>query len=632
MQRLYYFFIIFFTVNQLSVVAQSSHFSASDLWLSSSESSREQNSSESDTAKIALFNFNPVLNPDNTEEVYKNILDEYFSLFAVFKTNGAADENVFKLSTRKHAIEVTSTFVDKGESIQFDKSNPSHGVILSYASKMRKYSRKNSLSFKDFYKRIVQDPVNNQLVEVLYFPRILNQTERSKIETYLSIKYGISLIGDKNYITSQNDTIWSYKKNKEFIHNITGIGKDAVHALNQKQSKNVLDDGLVIGFETIEKTNLQNNTVLSDGSFLLWGDNNGAVQFSNNLENTIQKMERIWKVQTSEKEGASKQKLQFQLDVEKMGLNIDSMDDPSNMLWLAVQDQYEDSFDFDSAMVFKQTSFENGVITFSDIPWEVMNEKSKYFTFFAAPAFFAKAVMANDHCLNKETTETQLDFTGGQAPYSIEVASLNQVITYETEDSQYTLDLDDGDFAITITDDLGQLFSTTVRIEKDEKPTVLLAPTWELDVNGQVRVIPTIKGDEKSSLEYTWHEGEKVLATGLQHTFRSEGHYEFMVKNTKGCETRFPIEVTRNALSSIGDAALFPNPVAINESFQLNLQLEQPSKVIIRIFNANGQLINTDKLSTTQVVNYQSALQSSGTYFVSVQTAQVSKTFKLLVK
>lgn len=630
--RRFYCTLAFVGLSHFCLFGQSTSFGSSELWLSGSDAARHVDHPGNDTTQVSMFNFNPIVDIESSEAVYKNLLDEYFSVFAVFKTNGAADEQVFKLATRKHKIKVTSAFVDQDEGISFDKSDPSQGVILSYMTKMEDYSRKNSLSFKDFYKRIAKDPIHNQLVEVLYFPKILNPTERAKVESYLSIKYGISLLGEKNYITSQRDTIWSYKKNKDFTHNITGIGRDDGHALNQKQSGNVLKDGLTIGFETITTSNKSNEVELADGTFLVWGDTNGSVQLKSNTENDLLVMDRLWKVQTSEQEGVSQQKLAFQLDTQAMGITLGTSKEAANIVWLAVQDHYDEAFDFKTATVYPQTTNENEIITFSDIPWEIVNEKSGYFTFFSGPAFFAQAQVTNNQCLQTETSKIELDFIGGQSPFEIETVSSNETKSFSTEETKFLFDLAPGEYSLIITDVLGQVFETSIQVEKEEKPMVKLAPIWQLNTNGQVRVLPSITAIDKANLQYAWYEGETILSTTQQHTFRSEGQYELEVTTSNGCQTRFPVEVTRDALSSQGDSALFPNPVDINQPFRLSLHLERPSEVTIRIFNASGQLINTDKLATTQDVNYQSALSSSGTYFISVQTKAVSTTFKLLVK
>ncbi|OUR97634.1 hypothetical protein A9Q86_15590 [Flavobacteriales bacterium 33_180_T64] len=625
-------FAIYFICLEVTYGQQTVGFSENKLWLRG-DSIIQQNSENRTRNKEVLYNYNPVVDIMKEKAVYKNLLDEYFSIFTVFKTNDNSEENVFKLSTRKNKIKVTSTFIDKDEGLEYDKSDPNNGMILSYMTRMKHFSKKNSLSFKDFYKRINEDPENNQLVEVLYFPKILNLLERSKVESYLSIKYGISLIGKKSYITSQNDTIWSYKKNKEFTHNVTGIGRDDEHKLDQKQSGNALNDGLIIGFDTIETSNTKNKTKVSNGFFLVWGNNNAGTELLNNANDTFRKMERVWKVQTSNGlEDLNQQSIELHVNLKDMEMKLPAPGDTPFKLWLAVQDNYKGSFDFETAIIYPSVNTETGIMVFKDIPWEITDKEFRYFTFFAAPAFFAQTKVTATNCVNTTSSLVELKLEGGQAPFNIETTSENGITIHETNDAHFNLNLEAGTHNIIITDALNQVFETSVKLDVQNTPVVEIAPVWQLDANGQVHVLPYVTAHKNLDLTYAWYDSTTKLATTQQFVFRSKGNYEFVVITANGCETRFPIEVIGNNAFDNGSSELFPNPVEINQSFTLSMNLKQPSKVIIRIFNINGQLVASEQLLNRQQITYQNKLSNSGIYFVSVETAQTSRTFKLLVK
>lgn len=97
--------------------------------------------------------------------------------------------------------------------------------------------------------------------EILVFDTNLSTTDKQKVETYLSIKYGITIndISEKNYISSGNEIVWDSKKNKNYNFRITGIGRDELFGLYQKQSQNSEDDHLVISLGQVKATNKQNN-------------------------------------------------------------------------------------------------------------------------------------------------------------------------------------------------------------------------------------------------------------------------------------------------------------------------------------------------------------------------------------
>lgn len=167
---------------------------------------------------------------------------------------------------------------------------------------------------------------NARIVEILTFSSRLDATERAKVETYLAIKYGITLGingTSQNYVDSNNTTIWDVTANIGYNYDITGIGRDDDSELNQKQSKSVNTeyDGtgesrglLTIGLTDIYNTNNQNistnSTTFNNREYLVWGNNNGNLDNAPNVVNvnmsagiaglntwvTFTGMERVWKV------------------------------------------------------------------------------------------------------------------------------------------------------------------------------------------------------------------------------------------------------------------------------------------------------------------------------------------------
>jgi len=110
--------------------------------------------------------------------------------------------------------------------------------------------------------------------------------ERNRIQSYLAIKYGITLGVNgtsQDYVNSDGTKIWNQAANSGYSYNITGIGRDDKSELNQKQSRSVNNatDGLgpiegivTIGLSNIYDTNnLNTNSFPLDKQFLVWGDN-----------------------------------------------------------------------------------------------------------------------------------------------------------------------------------------------------------------------------------------------------------------------------------------------------------------------------------------------------------------------
>lgn len=151
--------------------------------------------------------------------------------------------------------------------------------------------------------------------------------ERNRIQSYLAIKYGITLGVNgtsQDYVDSDGTVIWDQSANVGYNYDIAGIGRDDASGLIQKQSRsvnNAFDGGyraqgiLTMGLTDIYDTNNQNiannSTTFTNKQFLTWGNNGAdldlaAAEVSVNMSAGISPsldtpvsfvaMQRIWKV------------------------------------------------------------------------------------------------------------------------------------------------------------------------------------------------------------------------------------------------------------------------------------------------------------------------------------------------
>lgn len=153
------------------------------------------------------------------------------------------------------------------------------------------------------------------LQEVIWYKRSLDATERKQVETYLSLKHGITLGGNAgtgaayNYLNSSSTTIWNKVSNAGFNNDIAGIGRDDASRLDQKQSTNATGASAVsVALGSIAASNLANaNTFTQDRSYLIWGHDAGATNtvFNdaacfNQLPAGVQaRIQRRWKTQVT---------------------------------------------------------------------------------------------------------------------------------------------------------------------------------------------------------------------------------------------------------------------------------------------------------------------------------------------
>ncbi|MBE2208750.1 MAG: DUF11 domain-containing protein, partial [Saprospiraceae bacterium] len=111
----------------------------------------------------------------------------------------------------------------------------------------------------------VNDRMGGSIGEVIAYTSLLSDADRNKVDSYLAVKYGITLsqATATNYTRSDGTIIWDATANGVYKNNIFGVGKDSVTCLNQTQSESV----------NTNRLRLDNPFSLGNGDFLLVSDN-----------------------------------------------------------------------------------------------------------------------------------------------------------------------------------------------------------------------------------------------------------------------------------------------------------------------------------------------------------------------
>ncbi|WP_042722624.1 hypothetical protein, partial [Flavobacterium sp. B17] len=143
--------------------------------------------------------------------------------------------------------------------------------------------------------------------EIIAYTSLLVPADQQRVNSYLGIKYGITLDQSinptgQNYLSSNSSVIWNASAdNNAYNNNIAGIGRDDASALLQKQSQSVnTGSQLIVGLSTVVATNAANTGTLNNLQFLMWGDNNAAntTPFTAISGYNI-RLSRVWRVQNT---------------------------------------------------------------------------------------------------------------------------------------------------------------------------------------------------------------------------------------------------------------------------------------------------------------------------------------------
>ncbi|MBX2946174.1 MAG: T9SS type A sorting domain-containing protein [Cyclobacteriaceae bacterium] len=136
--------------------------------------------------------------------------------------------------------------------------------------------------------------LDGDIAEFIFYTRSLTTGERNRIDSYLAIKYGITLNQTTltNYTASNGTTVYpATSTHSGYVNNIAGIGRDNVSRLLQTNSQSANPNSMV---------RIQNPSNLDNLEFLMWGSNNGSLTAPNSIDvdGALVKvrLSRVWKI------------------------------------------------------------------------------------------------------------------------------------------------------------------------------------------------------------------------------------------------------------------------------------------------------------------------------------------------
>ncbi|MGW8122493.1 beta strand repeat-containing protein [Roseivirga echinicomitans] len=280
------------------------------------------------------INFNPAINisdPSSTNASYMktsggNNVSEDFSLIAVFETGqaggstinfedaptiigagvsgssadyglGISEGRVHMNAANNSTLNVRSTsgpvynnfepFIATGTrrrlasagSIQLYINSANVGSGTSTTTSL---SNPTSFGIGNHHNPNVASQFNGRIAEVLVFADDLTDNERQRVESYLAVKYGITRnaggTSTEDYLSSAGTITWDWSEQPVYNNDIAGIGRDDDSCFQQWKSKSENDDAIV----TMEMA----GTFPTDNSFLIWGNDNVAMEGTREDGNT----------------------------------------------------------------------------------------------------------------------------------------------------------------------------------------------------------------------------------------------------------------------------------------------------------------------------------------------------------
>ena len=310
-----------------------------------------------------------------------------------------------------------------------------------------------------------QAPFDGDIAEIIIHSGALSAPDVNKINSYLAIKYGITLdqTTPQNYVNSAGTVLWNGSNNSVYKNNITGIGRDDNSALNQKQSKSVNTATALVTVgngNTIDVSNAANvNNFSTNNSFLIFGDNAGAMAWQiTGAPIGRERLTREWRVQETGTVGS----LKIQIPDNSSTLTTKLPAEGTAVYLLMDADGDFSSGATEIAMTLNGTNWEANV----DLT------DGQYFTIATSCTFSLTGTPVNvTTCFGASTGSINITASGGIAPYTYDWADIAGISNVEDRSAlaagTYTVSVTDANncqavSSFTITQPTALSLSTTV--------------------------------------------------------------------------------------------------------------------------------------------------------------------------
>jgi len=423
-------------------------------------------------------------------------------------------------------------------------------------------------------------PGEVKIGEILYFDGVHSTTDRTRVSTYLAIKYGTLLdntgggiAGD--YLATDGTNIWDADLYPVYHNNVIGIGRDTDEELEQKQS-HTADDTTRIYLNTLQTTNETNTGSFTENvSYVLMGHDLGLMYatVASNAELPIgltgcalySRLEREWKVTKTNMVDDFSWDIKLSIgaiptlvDVSHLRLLVDTDDDFSNGGTTCF-------YNGDGTGII--ISYANSTITISGI--------------------------SNTHLPNDMTR-------------FMTIASINVATPLPIKLANFEVDCENGTSTLNWTT-VSEQNNAYFTIEKGSDALHFEPIT---NVNGA--------GNSSTSINYTWKDDNPIHGLVYYRLKQTDfnGDFKYLGIKTVDCENST-------------DITIYPNP--FNSSFTVHLSKHTLYPTSIEIMDYLGRAVYSRKFAETNAIEI--TLDNTvppGYYFIKVSNKSFETTERLV--
>lgn len=522
-----------------------------------------------DTLKSELNTHQQLKLGEKTNWYTKNKLSSSNNLFIVFKSKESEPILSILGQNRSFFLQTDSFRLKDKEDLK--GYNQAYGELIDF--------RLGNLGENTLF-------LNSKLKETEFYELILtqglNEFKTNEIRTYLSIKYGIDLIDNTQYVYKDNKQLW--KKDKNDYH-LFGIGrfdyfnlvqKKSIHSKNQEWTIQYADDKQV--------------TQLKDGDYVLMGNNNKPSRF---IKNTNQ---REWTLQNN----------------SPTTINLDWSSNTNDSLasyYIELDNKRYDGEYYQQHITFRNIPLPSGV-------HQLRLHRRLVNVLIHSESFCEETL------IEIETTDTP----SKPVHYTI-FNEKNDILSKGTYQSPIRIAHGDSKkLTIELISNQQTYHHTLSTIDKAWE-TIEFQSQYVLDENNS-----SLSFTLPASLEtINWVKDGKEWKNTADVSITEPGHYQVRLVNGDMCEQTYSFHVLQ--ATKTDQWIVYPNPADVNQTVQCAFNFSTNKKVELKIYQEDGKLVQTFPAFETQYQSHISfQLPSTGVYMLVATIDQHLEIKKLIIK
>ena len=502
--------------------------------------------------------------------------------------------------------------------------------------------------------------------EFIIYRKALSKEERQRVESYLAIKYGITLTSDVDYFNSEYKKIWEKENNAVFGNRIFAIGRDDNSGLYQKQStsSHTLNQEIILNADVFAENNGLNEAEFENDNFIFIGDNDMETEATVDDQESevgvgdwqMHFIGRKWlvhpygettdEIETELRYNATQLFTQIHQDYEEQ-----YWDDIT--VWLFINrsgDEQEpaDFSDFNQVEHYMPDAIEDDHVVYTELMWDEDNTDFDQFTFAIGPKMLVDISLQEMKCTDTEgSIDIQLTF--GEPDFDFRIYDedenlIDSITGWATRNVSF-VDIPNGWYTLEVEDVTGYIRT----VEFEVSPTAgmnenLLEDQYQL-TDGWV-TIDASENVSATNITYEWFAEGISIGNIAEITLDKPGEYEVVLTNENGCQVSDTTTVTGNSNKTNGNTdetgidaefaqqsiKIYPNPTKANQEFTVEINLLEKEDVQIQIYDFSGSLIHNDTLEDVQQYKWNHKIFKAGSYMISVISQSQKFTKKLIIQ